>query len=599
MTFEYFHLFTIPFTAGMVFLFTVLIIKYVKWIRNLSPEDKRKAGKGIFSMATVRSFWITFKESLVHVSIYKKNPLLGFMHMSLAFGWFLLIAVGAMETAYHLRGESVMPHVHIFFKYFFPEEGTRTFSMAYAHIMDALLLLILIGVALAWFKRFNSRRMGMRKTTKHTWGDRLALTSLWIIFPARLLAESVTCGIHGSGGFLTGSIGSWLASVLPMSVLSGAELPLWWIYSIALFGFFISLPFSRYMHIFTEIPHIFLKEYGVRPSKEVSTIDNFHIQSCSRCGICLDACPMQSELNINKQVPVYFLRDQRSGAKTLALAEQCLMCGRCENACPVGVDVNMLRLNRRIEKLNRDAEGRYEFLDTAKTKTDGDTAKVGYFSGCMTKLTPSILRSMDTIFHRSGTEYVHLDVDNGVCCGRPLMLSGELDAARKLMEHNKKLIKEHGVRTLVTSCPICYKVFTEDYALDGVEVLHHTQYIDRLITDGKLTVRAGDTVYTYHDPCELGRGSGIYDEPRRVVSALGVLAEPAESRDVSRCCGSSLAHTSLTTAQKHKLCDAALDDFSATGAEELITACPLCKSAFTTSRMQVRDISEIVVSKLS
>ena len=308
---------------------------------------------------------------------------------------------------------------------------------------------------------------------------------------------------------------------------------------------------------------------------------------------------MQSELDITKQVPVYFLRDQRSGAKTLALAEECLMCGRCENACPVGVDVNMLRLNRRIEKLNRNAEGRFDFINKIVAATAPDTAKVGYFSGCMTKLTPTILKSMDTIFRKAGADYVHLDADNGVCCGRPLMLSGELDAARKLMEHNEKLIKEHGVKTLVTSCPICYKVFSEDYNLEGIEILHHTQYIDRLITEGKLSVTAGDTVYTYHDPCELGRGSKIYAEPRHVVSALGILVEPSESRDNSRCCGSSLAHTSLTTAQKHKLSDSALDDFAATGASELITACPLCKSAFTTSRMPVRDISEVVVSRLS
>lgn len=590
---QYFHYFTIPFSVGVVILFAVLIAKYTAWINKLSTSDKKLIKKHFFSSATLRATWNTIKESLLHVSIFKRNTLLGFMHASLAFGWFLLIVVGAMESSHAFGGSFQLPHTHIFLKYFVPTEGDALASV-YAHIMDALLLIILIGVGLAWYKRFNSKRMGMRRTTKHTLGDRVALTSLWIIFPARLVAESVTCGLNGSGGFMTHTIGEWLTAVVPHNALAMTELPAWWIYSLALGFFFVALPFSRYMHIFTEIPHIFLKEYGVRPSARASSIDNFQIQSCSRCGLCIDKCPMQSELNIKKQLPVYFLRDRRAGKDCSASADECLMCGQCTVACPVGIDINMLRQNSKTTIHAKEDTNSYSFLGAPSV----ESAKVGYFSGCMTKLTPATIVSMTKIFKAANEDVVHLDEEGGVCCGRPLMLSGEIESARKLMDFNKELIAKSGIKTLVTSCPICLKVFKEEYALVGVEVLHHTQYIDRLIAEGRIKVATDGTKYTYHDPCELGRGSKIYDEPRRVVNALGQLVEAPSSGANSHCCGSSLAHTSLTMDQKQQIRDGALSDFVATGASTLVTSCPMCTHAFKTKTLRVQDIAEVVADKI-
>lgn len=591
---QYFHYFTIPFSIGAILLFTVLIVKYAVWIKGLSSSDKKLIASGLFSFATIKATWNIIKESLLHVSIFKRNALLGFMHASLAFGWFLLIVVGALESSNAFGGSFQLPHTHIFLKYFVPTES-GTAAVVYAHIMDALLLLILVGVALAWYKRFNSKRMGMSGTTKHTLGDRVALTALWIIFPARLVAESVTCGLNGSGGFMTHTIGTWLVDTLPLGALYAFELPFWWIYSLSLGCFFVALPFSRYMHIFTEIPHIFLKEYGVRPTTKASSIDNFQIQACSRCGLCIDDCQMQRDLNIKKQLPVYFLRDRRAGKDCTNSAEECLMCGRCTVACPVGVDINMLRQNSR-STLHKDIDkSTFSYLVPQSNVPRG---KVGYFSGCMTKLTPATISSMVKIFKTVGEEALHLDEEGGVCCGRPLMLSGEVEGARKLIDFNKELIQKSGITTLVTSCPICLKVFKEEYALEGVEVLHHTQYIDRLIAEGRLKVSSDGSKYTYHDPCELGRGSGIYDAPRRVVGAVGDLVEAASSGEKSLCCGSSLAHTSLTTEQKHSVRDVALSEFIATGATTLVTSCPMCMNAFNTSKLMAKDISEVVAERI-
>ena len=155
----------------------------------------------------------------------------------------------------------------------------------------------------------------------------------------------------------------------------------------------------------------------------------------------------------------------------------------------------------------------YNFLP----EDEPEKADVLYFAGCMTHLTPSIKNSMVKILDASGLNYNFIDEQGGVCCGRPLMLAGQDKEARELINFNSQLIWKSGAHTLVTSCPICYKVFRESYYLD-VEVLHHTQFIKSLIDEGSVKLKFLRKKVVYHTPCDLGRGSGVYDEPREVLS---------------------------------------------------------------------------------
>ena len=181
--------FCIPFIIGALTMSLTLAIKYGSWLYKLPREDKKLIIYGIPTRKSLSAIWEVVRESLLHVSIFKVNPVLGYMHMSLAFGWFLLILVGWMETIAYLGFRYVPLHGHVFFKYFArdPHEGS-----IFNFLMDLILLIVLTGVALAFTKRLYSKAMGMRRTTKHVLGDRIALSALWFIFPARLLAESVT-----------------------------------------------------------------------------------------------------------------------------------------------------------------------------------------------------------------------------------------------------------------------------------------------------------------------------------------------------------------------------------------------------------------------
>ena len=240
--------FCLPFIIGAAFMFAVVAPKWLVWLWHLPRADRMAILRGIPTRATFGAIGEVGGESLLHRRIFRIDPLLGYMHMSLAFGWFLLIAVGWIETVAHLGFRYVPLQGHVFFKYFATELPHKPF---FDFVMDLLLLFVLSGVMLAWSKRFYSKAMGMRRTTKHVLGDRIALSALWFIFPARLAAESATCALYGGGSFLTATLGGWMHDRIGMPALADIESAAWWFYSSCLGLFFAAMPFSRYMHIFT------------------------------------------------------------------------------------------------------------------------------------------------------------------------------------------------------------------------------------------------------------------------------------------------------------------------------------------------------------
>ena len=605
--------FVIPFNIGLYFILIYAVVRSVIWFNDLSRPDKLRLQRGFFGKTFGQSIKEIFLESLIHRKILKSNPRLGYMHMSLAFGWFLLILFGTIEAdvfgAHHLNA----PYKSIFFKFFNPEHGRSGFEAAYSFLMDLILAFILSGLLLAVIKRFSSKVVGMKKTTKLRVLDKVALTSLWLIFPSRLLAESFTSGAYGTGSFLTGSLGSVLASFLPAQEMA---YPFWWLYSLSLGTFFILLPLTRYMHIPTELFLIFARNSGIKTGDQPGAFREIQIYSCSSCGICIDACQLNFSAGITNIQSAYLMKGIRNNENVSDIAFNCLICGRCDQKCPVGIELTPLRmLSRRagetveseqtiLKKYFPDrksvlparpaADPSYTFLKQYEpAKTD-----VIYFAGCMTHLTPAIKNSMVAILEASGVRYNFLDEMGGVCCGRPLMLAGQDREARELINHNSQLIWKSGAHTLVTSCPICYKVFKESYYLD-VEVLHHSQFIKNLIEDGSLKLNFLRRKVTYHAPCELGRGSGVYDEPKDVLRYVARLQETGFEDKNSLCCGGSLGNIKISSRQKSMIAHDVAAELTKDNPDILATSCPLCKktlAAATTTK--VADISEIVADAI-
>lgn len=645
--------FVIPFVVGICFMLIWLTVGLIRLLAKIPADDRRRFWKSLITpKIALKNIKDLFCDCLFHTKIWKRKPLLGYMHSSIAFGWFMLIVLGHIEVALfvpkHLAwtdGGLFYPIFYRFFVWINPGHVTLR-GWFFFFLMDFFLLYVLTGVGMAIFKRFRSIVLGMRHTTKPSLADRVALYSLWMIFPLRLLAESFTADLSG-GSFLTVPVNHLWHWIFGDKLFF---MPVWWAYSICLGLFFAAMPFSRYMHILTEVLWILLRNAGIQPRHPRKGVAEAEIYACSSCGLCLDACPMNVQKKNLKYSSVYFIRFLRrhNEKKINAIADKCLMCDKCHALCPVGVDAPALRRAQRAT-VNNSLPYDYSYLmegslgsksssvstcvaanacsitagSVASTRTANAHAsltdpspsltepvevttniqktsedwKVMYFAGCMTHLTPRIIKSVEKVFKSAGVNYTFADRDGGICCGRPLMLAGKTNAAYETISANRKMILGSGCRTLVLSCPICYKIFKDEYALDGVEVLHYTQFIKRLVDEGKLKLTAGDERIVYHDPCELGRGCGVYKEPREVLAQAGTLVKATKEGDESICCGGSLGSLTLDTRDRAKITESSVANLLANNPQTIVTACPLCLKTFSESvpeTVKVQDFAETV-----
>ena len=589
--------FVIPFLVGMIFVLGYCFIGAIRLILQLDAEDKKKF---FLSLITPKTIWKNIKDiflnCLIHVKLWKRNKMLGFMHSSIAFGWFMIILLGHIECFIYMPHRVKLFYYPIFFNYFVAENEYTLRGAVLFFLMDFFLLLILIGIALAIIKRVRSRIFGMRRTTKPTLLDRVGLYSLWMIFPLRLIAESFTAHISG-GSFLT----------IPMNMMFKAflgdqmnMLPTWWAYSICLCIFMCVLPFTRYMHIPAEMLLIPFRNAGLTIKHARRGFAKAQVYSCPNCGVCIDACPMSIKKANIKDTTVYLNRNirRRNEQRIEEISDKCLLCGKCTAVCQVGVDGPQMRIAQRSIR-NYGLDQDYSGMDISAIKesvaSEPSKDKVLYFAGCMTQLTPAISRAMESVFRKAGVEYAFMDKDGGLCCGRPILMAGRFDQARQLIHKNKEIIKASGAGTLVLSCPICYKIFREHYKLEGIRVMHHTEYMLELVRAGRLKLEGGEGSIVYHDPCELGRGCGIYEQPREVLSQTGELVEAEANRDMAICCGGSLGSLTLGFDKREDLTRNALHNLTVNDPDTIVTACPLCKSTFARyADRPVEDIAETV-----
>lgn len=645
--------FVIPFVVGISFMLIWLTVGLIRLLAKIPADDRRRFWKSLITpKIALKNIKDLFCDCLFHTKIWKRKPLLGYMHSSIAFGWFMLIVLGHIEVALfvpkHLAwtdGGLFYPIFYRFFVWINPGHVTLR-GWFFFFLMDFFLLYVLTGVGMAIFKRFRSIVLGMRHTTKPSLADRVALYSLWMIFPLRLLAESFTADLSG-GSFLTVPVNHLWHWIFGDKLFF---MPVWWAYSICLGLFFAAMPFSRYMHILTEVLWILLRNAGIQPRHPRKGVAEAEIYACSSCGLCLDACPMNVQKKNLKYSSVYFIRFLRrhNEKKINAIADKCLMCDKCHALCPVGVDAPALRRAQRATVNNslpydysylmegslgsnsssvstcvaanacsitagsvastRTATAHASLTDPSPSLTEpvevttniqktSEDWKVMYFAGCMTHLTPRIIKSVEKVFKSAGVNYIFADRDGGICCGRPLMLAGKTNAAYETISANRKMILGSGCRTLVLSCPICYKIFKDEYALEGVEVLHYTQFIKRLVDEGKLKLTAGDERIVYHDPCELGRGCGVYKEPREVLAQAGTLVKATKEGDESICCGGSLGSLTLDSRDRAKITESSVGNLLVNNPQTIVTACPLCLKTFSESvpeTVKVQDFAETI-----
>jgi heterodisulfide reductase subunit D len=210
------------------------------------------------------------------------------------------------------------------------------------------------------------------------------------------------------------------------------------------------------------------------------------------------------------------------------------------------------------------------------------------------------------ILEKAGVDYLTMGQEEH-CCGFPLIIAGMSDQALDMIRHNVQAVRKTGAKRLVASCPSCYHTWHSDYPRIlgeplGFEVVHSTELLHELIADGSIRLGSFSRLVTYHDPCDLGRTSKIYDAPREVIKAIPDVefSEMKDHREHSLCCGgggdvemsdkelsANVARTRMLQAQE-------------TGAKVILSACQQCTrtlaGAARANKIRIRsmDLVELV-----
>lgn len=187
---------------------------------------------------------------------------------------------------------------------------------------------------------------------------------------------------------------------------------------------------------------------------------------------------------------------------------------------------------------------------------------------------------------------------------------GDDAAFQSLAKRNLATLSKYSFKTIVTTDPHAFHCLKNEYgdfgsdALKGVEVLHHTTFLNRLIKEGRfnLSPLQGGSKVTYHDPCYLGRYNGEYEAPRELLASLGIeVVEMERSRYRSRCCGGGGGAPITDIPGERRIADMRMEDVTSTGADMVAVGCQQCTAMLegvVEPRPVVKDIAEILAGQL-
>lgn len=196
------------------------------------------------------------------------------------------------------------------------------------------------------------------------------------------------------------------------------------------------------------------------------------------------------------------------------------------------------------------------------------------------------------------------------CTGDPARRAGNEFAFQMKAQENIQVLNMYEVRKIVATCPHCYNILKNEYPRLGMheaQVLHHAEFLQQLLDEGKLSINGGafkGKKITYHDSCYLGRGNGVYEAPRDVISALdNTLVEMEQSRSNGLCCGAGGAQMFKEDEPgDRRINEKRTDQVLATGAEVVAANCPFCITMLQDglkgrekSNVMVLDLSELIV----
>jgi Fe-S oxidoreductase/nitrate reductase gamma subunit len=372
---------------------------------------------------------------------------------------------------------------------------------------------------------------------------------------------------------------------------------------------------------------------GAGTIEDLSWKEILDTYSCTECGRCQNVCPAwNTGKPLSPKLIVMNLRDQvfEEGPAILAAKRRgreyeptplnpdvvedevvwdCVTCGACMQECPVNIEhvdhiVDMRRnlvmaesrfpaeagtLLRNMESsqnpwgVPQSTRGDWAQGLGVRVLEDGQSPEYLYWVGCAGSFddrAKKISQAVVRVLQKAAIPFAILG-PRELCNGDPARRIGNEYLYQELARQNIETLNGAGVRKIIVNCPHCFNTIRNEYPDFGgsYEVIHHTQLIDRLMSEGRL--KAGGAVeelIAYHDPCYLGRHNGVYDDPRRVLERIpGVrTTELPRHHERSFCCGAGGSRMWMEEHIGKRINMERTEEAISTGADTLGVACPYC-----------------------
>ena len=366
--------------------------------------------------------------------------------------------------------------------------------------------------------------------------------------------------------------------------------------------------------------------------KTAQMTEQLELLGCIQCGKCTGGCPVARKTTLNIRSMIYhMLVEPEMDVDAHPELWDCTCCFTCVERCLKDVEPAELIIALRGELVESGRipdtiggalmaifrqgnptgiarEDRAAWTGELEIKSAQEGCETLYFAGCI----PSYDQRVQPVARALAQTLATAEVDFGTlgtdesCCGNEVRRMGEMGLFEMLVEENGELIRSVGASRIVTTSPHCFNTFKNEYGLDGIETLHYTQLVAKLIEEEKLQFAGKvEKTVTYHDPCFLGKQNHIFDEPRAILQAIpGVeLVEMDRNRERSLCCeGGGGRMWSEGTNLEERLAFQRVQEAAETGAEILAVACPFClltledavKVQGLDEQLKVMDIMELV-----
>jgi Fe-S oxidoreductase/nitrate reductase gamma subunit len=511
-------------------------------------------------------------------------------------------------------------------RYFFAPEGLKT-QDDHA-VMHGVLLAILLTGFLVEGARMAVTELG---------------TSLSFWSPVGLLFAEIISGM-GEGG------------------LRALHKVTWWVHFFLVLTFIVLIPFTKFRHmVTTSMNYLFdnleskgklakldlededAETFGATYLQELTWKDIFDTDACTLCMRCQDRCPAfatgkpLSPMNVIQQLGELAQNDpEASLIETFGedVLWSCTTCGACQEVCPAAIEhVSKIVECRRAMVLMHatfpdEMHDTYTSLENQSnpwgfsedTRADwckeldvplmADTpdADILWFVGCAGSFDDRAIetsKAIARVLKKAGVNFAILGREER-CNGDMARRSGNEYLAQMMIAENVETFNRYKPKRILTSCPHCFNTIKNEYPEFGAtyDVVSHVDFILELIESGSLTFKEDyPGKITYHDSCYLGRWNGVYDSPRKIISAIvggENLVEMVDNSESAMCCGAGggrmFMEETLGDRINHARCHQAIE----TGADTVTSACPFCLTMFrdgmrdTEGSQEVKDIAQLV-----